>query len=199
MLIRRFLYDQIYPDNVLSSSEVPLAECPVFDGKIRVHNSALATFHAPSDPSGIGGMRREYIRAVPSWYKGPPRYDTAFLNRNPDLPGMRGMDVVRIQLLFSFHFGGTSYPCALVRWFATHGDQPDEDTGMWIVEPEVDIEGSPVVSIIHLDCIIRAAHLIGVFGTTPLPKGLRYHHSLDAFKAFYVNKYIDHHAFGIAI
>jgi len=194
-LIRRFLYDQIYPDNVLSSSEVPLSECPSFDGRIRVHNSAVATFHAPSDPSGPGGMRREYIRAVPSWRKGPARYDCVFLNSNPDVPGMLGMDVVRVLLFFSFNFEGKSYPCALVHWYTRFQEQPDSDTQLWIVQPEVNPTGAPVTSIIHLDCIIRAAHLVPVFGEDFVPKTLTFHQTLDVFKAFYVNKYVDHHVF----
>ena len=99
-LIHCFLYDQIYPDNVLSSSEVPLSECPSFNRNIRIHNSAVATFHAPSDPSRPGGMCQECIRAVPSWRKGPAHYDCVFLNSNPDVPGMLGMDVVQVHLFF---------------------------------------------------------------------------------------------------
>jgi hypothetical protein len=195
MLLSRFLYDQLYPDNILSSSDVPLTACPSFTGKIRVHNSAVCTFHAPSDPSGVGGMHREHIRAVPMWRNSSCRYDCAFVNRNSDLAGMKGMDVVRILLFFSFNFSGTTYPCALVRWFTIIGDEPDEDTGMWIVQPEVNQDGLPVISIIHLDCVVRAAHLIGVFGNTPIPKTLLFSQSLDSFKFFYVNKFIDHHAF----
>jgi hypothetical protein len=195
MLISRFLYGQLYPDNILSSSDVPLTSCPSYTGKIRVHNSAVSMFHAPSDPSGIGGMHREHIRAVSSWRKGPGRYDCVFLNRNPDLPGMKGLDVVRILLFFSFDFSGTTYPCALVHWYTLIGDEPDDETGMWIVQPEVGHDGVPVTSIVHLDCIVRAAHLIGVFGNTSIPKTLHFSHSLDSFKYFYVNKFIDHHAF----
>ncbi|MGH7239759.1 MAG: hypothetical protein ACREHG_06790 [Candidatus Saccharimonadales bacterium] len=143
-------------------------------------------------------MRREYIRAVQSWRKGPSRYDCAFLNRDQDLPGMRGIDVVRALLFFAFDFRGTTYPCALVHWFTTLGDGPDDDTGMWIVQPEVDADGSAVVSIIHLDCIIRAAHLISVYGANFVPRRLQLHQSLDSFKTFYVNKFIDHHAFQLA-
>jgi hypothetical protein len=155
MLIRRFLYDQIYPDNVLSVSEVPIAACPSFSGKIRVHNSAVATFHAPSDPSGAGGMRWERIRAIPSWRKGPSRYDCTFLNSTPDVPGMLGMSVVRVRLFFSFKCEGVSYPCALVHWYKRLQERPDDDTGLWILEPEVAHAGNPVTSIIHLDCIIH--------------------------------------------
>jgi hypothetical protein len=200
ILIRRFLYDQLYPDNILSSSDVPLNECPSFTGRIRVHNSAIATFHAPCDLSGIGGMRREYIRATSLWYKASSRYDCAFLNHDPDLSGVCGMDIVRILLFFSFNFNSKTYSCALVHWFSVLGDEPDEDTGMWVVEPEVDADGSPVISVIHVDCIIRAAHLLGIFGTnTFIPKALQFSQSLDSFKKFYVNKFIDHNAFQIAI
>jgi hypothetical protein len=140
-------------------------------------------------------MRREHIRAIPLWHKLSSRYDCVFLNRNPDLPGMHGMDIVRILLFFSFDYCNTTYPCALVHWFTVLGDQPDEDTGMWIVQPEVDQDGFPVISIIHLDCVIRAAHLLPIFGNTFLPKSLHFSQSLDSFKSFYVNKFIDHHSF----
>jgi hypothetical protein len=67
-----------------------------------------------------------------------------------------------------------------------------------MVEPEMDDNHLPVTSVIHVDCIFRAAHLIGVYGQHFLPKTLKFHHSLDVFFLFYVNKYIDHHAFEIA-
>jgi hypothetical protein len=196
-LLRRFLYDQVYPDNVLSSSEVPLSTCPLFDGKINVYNSAMATFYAPSDPSGSGGMRREYIRATPSWRKGPARYDCAFLSTDPDVPGMLGMAVVRLRLLFSFTFEGKSYPCALVHWYTRYQDEPDEDTGLWVVQPELDATWNPVATIVHLDSVVRTAHLVAIFQDKPIPKTLKFHQTLDVFKAFYVSKHIDHHAFDL--
>src|SRR6202041_1333154 len=119
---------------------------------------------------GIHGMRREYIRATPSWRKSSSCYDCVFPNRNPDIPGMGGMDVVHVLLFFSFDYSGTTYPCALVHWFPVVGDEPDEDTDMWIVELGVDQEGLPDIYIIHLDSVVRATHLLGVFGNTPMPK-----------------------------
>ncbi|KAH9957162.1 hypothetical protein BJV74DRAFT_789958, partial [Russula compacta] len=139
----------------------------------------------------------ELIRATPSWQWGPPQHDCMFLNSNPDLEAMRGLDVVHIQVLFSFEFHGKWYPCALVHWFSRIGDDPDEDTGMWIVWPELD-DDQPIISVIHLDCIVCAAHLIGVYGSLPIPKDLSFHKSLEVFLSFYVNKFIDHHAFSIA-
>lgn len=159
---------------------------------------ASAKFYAPSDLSGIGGMRREIIRATPSWRRGPPRYDTVFVNSNPDLEGMRGLDVVRVMQFFSFKFRSRTYPCALVRWYSRVGDEPDEDTGLWIVRPELDAYDQPVTSVIHLDCIIRAVLLIGVYGKQFLPENFHFTQSLDSFRVFYVDKFADHHAFEIA-
>jgi hypothetical protein len=160
--------------------------------------SAAATYYAPSDPSGIGGMRREHIRAAPSWRQGLARYDCAFVNSHPELEGMHGLDVVRVLLFFSFMFNDVTYPCALVRWFSLVGEERDEDTGMWVVQPEVTDGGSPVISIVHLDCIFRAAHLLPIYGNDPIPNTVSFHNSLDVFTTFYVNKYADHHAFEIA-
>jgi hypothetical protein len=197
-LIRRFLYDQLNPDGPLTSDDVPLVFLPWFDSQISVHTSAVAIFHAPSDPSSISGMRRERIQAVSSWRKGPPRYDTVFVNADATAEGMRGLYVGRVHLLFAFQFRGTHYPCALIRWFRFTGDGPDEDTGMWIIEPELETNRKPRTAVIHLDCILRAAHLSGVYGNQFVPEGLEPSDTLDVFKRFYVNKYIDHNSVQIA-
>lgn len=143
-------------------------------------------------------MRREHIHAVSTWRKGPARYDCIFVNTDPGRGGMRGLDVARVRMFFSFIYHGVKYPCALIRWFSRVGDMPDEDTGMWMVEADLNAEGKPFMSVIHLDTIVRAAHLIGVYGNVFLPRGISAHNSLDVFRTFYVNKYIDHHAFEIA-
>jgi hypothetical protein len=111
---------------------------------------------------------------------------------------MRGLDVVRILLFFSLTFKGVTYPCALVHWFQTLEEEPDEDTGMWMVKPGVIDGGSPEISVIHLDCVVRAAHLLPFYGDKPIPRSVSIHDSLDCCAKFYVNKYADHHAFEIA-
>ena len=50
------------------------------------------------------------------------------------------------------------------------------------------------MSVVHLDTILRNAHLMGVAGGDYIPLDLKFHNSLDAFQEFYVNKYIDHHS-----
>ena len=41
---------------------------------------------------------------------------------------------------------------------------------------------------------ISNTHLIGIYGSESIPVDLHFSESLDAFKVYYVNKYIDHHA-----
>jgi hypothetical protein len=53
-LIQQFIYDQQHPDHASeSSSDVSAPVLPKFYGKIAVYSSAVATFHAPSDISGV--------------------------------------------------------------------------------------------------------------------------------------------------
>ena len=67
---------------------------------------------------------------------------------------------------------------------------------MWIVEPDLDRNDYWVMSIVHVDSIVRATHLLPVFKVdTPVPREINFSHTLDIFTAFYVNKYIDYHAF----
>jgi hypothetical protein len=195
-LIRRFLYDQLYPDCPLTSANVPLTSCPeLTTNQILIYNSAVAIFYAPSDHSGLEGMRREHIRATSSWRQSQPRYDCVLVNSDPEQQGFRGLDVAQVRLFFSFEFRRITYRCALTHWFCRIGNGPDEDTGMWMVEPEVGNNGERLCSVIHIDCIVRAAHLIPVYGDAPIPRSIDCNTSLHAFRAYYVNKFIDHQAF----
>ncbi|PBK62152.1 hypothetical protein ARMSODRAFT_990497 [Armillaria solidipes] len=191
-LLRRFLYDQLRQEDEPSADEVDIDDCPEISSKIYVYHSAIASFYAPSDISGIRGMRRERIRSTPSWY-GHPRRDCAFVMEDESTAGFRGMSIVRVQMFLSFEHRGTVYPCALVHWFKKTSRSPDRKTGMWVVQPERRYT-RPVLSVVHLDTLLRGAHLMPVFGPDPVPLKFHYASSLDCFKAFYVNKYADHHA-----
>ena len=193
-LLRRFLYDRIYPNADIPAAEVDLDDCPYFGGNIYVFHSAIARFYAPSDLCGAGGMCRERIRSNPDWRGEYARRNTMYVELNPELEGMRGMVIARALLFFSFTFRGEHLPCALVDWFVPQ-EEPDEDTGLWVVEPEFEGNGRDrSLAIIHLDCVARAAHLLPIYGPLFLPEDLHFSDSLDAFRAFFVNKYIDHHS-----
>jgi hypothetical protein len=173
--------------------DVSIDDCPNIYGQIRVYHSAVATFYAPSDNSGRRGMKREHIRSVPSWRKRGERWDCALVVVDESEPGMRGMGVVQIWLLFSFTHGTKTYPCALVDWFKASGRGPDPVTGMWRVVPEVR-NGEQVQSVIHLDTLLCGVHLLPIFGSGFLPPHFNYDDTLDAFSAYYISKYADHHS-----
>lgn len=201
-LIRRFLYRVFFPEAPSSSQDLSITACPLFEGYVSAYASATSIFFAPSDPSGLTGLRKEHIRATPRWRSGPARYDCIFVTNGAQASrtGFRGLRVARLRLIFSFQYKATTYRCALVHWYDPVGDQPDDNTGMWMVRPSIDaeLEGAPNLAIIHLSEIFRAAHLLPVFGEAPVPVELSYSDSLNVFQTFYVNKYIDHHAFEIA-
>lgn len=197
-LVSRFLYEQTHPDLDIPLIDVPLGDCPDYTGKVYVYPSAIATFYAPSDRSGIGGMYRERIRSVQSWRGGAERRDCVYVEHNAELPGFRGLHAARIRLFLKIKHHSVRYPCALVTWFSAIGDHPCDDTQMWMVEPDFDENGGHIMSIIHLDTILRSAHLVGIAGEHSIPRRLSHTDSLDAFKSFYVNKFIDYHAHEIA-
>ncbi|KAG1904171.1 uncharacterized protein F5891DRAFT_1126616 [Suillus fuscotomentosus] len=197
-LIRYFLFSQLNPDDARNPKDIPAASLPRHEGKLQVFNSAAATFYAPSDLSGIGGMRREHIRACPLWRNEYPHNDCVFINTDSDAEGMRGLEVARVICFFSFKHNWEVYPCALIQWFEKIGDCPDEDTGMWMVAPSFHEDGSRNLAVIHIETVFHAAHLIAIYGSEYIPHSLKFYHSLDTFGSFYVNKYADHHAFEIA-
>lgn len=199
VMIRRFLYDQLYPDSQIPSSDLSVAAYPQFHGQISIFCNATVTFHSPSDISSITGMCREYIRAAPSWRGGPARYDTVFINTGPGFTGLRGLEIARIMAFFSFVHDGKRYQSALIHWFACVGTEPDEGTGLWVVEPHFNNNNDPHLAIIHIESIYRAAHLIPVYRSArPISRSLTMHDSLNVFQQFYVNKFVDYHAFNIA-
>ncbi|KAJ7504629.1 hypothetical protein B0H11DRAFT_1709536 [Mycena galericulata] len=57
----------------------------------------------------------------------------------------------------------------------------------------------PGLAVVHSDCILRGAHLIGLAGKEFIPlDNFSFSNSLDAFQFFYVNKYAEHHTHEIA-
>src|ERR1700683_4673619 len=97
--LRSFSADQTRASDY--NSDVSLVDdsdnqLPEIDDLITLYPSAVATYFAPSDLSGVGGMHSEHIRATPNWRKEGPRYDTIFVNTNPAEAGMRGLDVARV-------------------------------------------------------------------------------------------------------
>ena len=141
----------------------------MFTSRLKIYHSATATFISPSDPCGVGRACHEQIKATLSWFCGPERYDTVFVNTDTH-EGIQGMEVARIVSFFSLPCtNGVSYPCTLVHWFNYVEDEPDELTGMWMVKLSFLDDNTHYLSVVHIDAIVRAAHLIPIFGQELVP------------------------------
>ncbi|KAN0140688.1 hypothetical protein V8E53_001515 [Lactarius tabidus] len=186
----KFLFLSRNPDSISTPSS--LSDLPSFHGHINVHYSALATFFAPSDLCGVGGMHQEQICSAPSWYD-CPHHDTVFVILDDTLPGMEGMVIAHVQLLFLFDYSGVDQHCALVNWLVCKGDEPDPDTRMWIVSLEKR-NREPTTQVIDVKTMVRTAHLLPVFGQDMVPSDVHHYNSLDRYQSFFVNKYADHHS-----
>lgn len=195
-LCRRYLYDQIYDDPELSSETAALEDCPTLDDGIYVYTSASATFYAPSETAGPGGMHRELIRCSDAWRQEYRRRDTVLIQMDTSIEGFRGMLVGRVAAFLRITHEGISYPCALINWFITQGEEPDDVTRMWIVEPEIR-NGRTTFGIVPINSIVRGCHLIGVYEEDALPLNFHFSYTLDAFRSYYVNHYIDYHSYEI--
>ncbi|KAG1764945.1 hypothetical protein EDD22DRAFT_978916 [Suillus occidentalis] len=158
-LICCFPYKQIRLDNTLDMYDIPLAACPRYKGKISVFNSVCSRFYVPSDLSRISDMQQNEF----------PRHDW-FRH-------------------FSFNYAGTVYLCAVVCWFDIIRDLSDPEMEIWVFRPAYNTNCAPTHTIIHVDTIYHAAHLIPIYSNQFLPLDIMLYVSYD---------YIDHHAFEIA-
>ena len=139
-------------------------------------------------------MYRERIRSNMKW-KGKPRHDTVFIKVSDDDMIMHGMLIARVLLFFSFHdpILREVIPCALVNWFIPVSDQRDKAMGTW--EVKLEMAGvRPTLEVIHLDSIVRGAHLLPAYGRGFLPEDFDFRDALEAFRSYFVNNLIDYHA-----
>jgi len=85
-----------------------------------------------------------------------------------------------------------SWPPMLSLAFTSQStDEPDDVTGMWIVAPEEDGRDRQVRAVIGLDTILRPARLVEMYRDNVIPIHFRLSYT---FHAYYMSKYMDHHA-----
>ncbi|KAJ3574495.1 hypothetical protein NP233_g1731 [Leucocoprinus birnbaumii] len=191
--VRRYLYDHDNPDSNKIGMEVDISLCPVIVAdqvNVLVYNSAYCLVHSPGDPSGPDGMRREYIRASPNWRNSNPRHDCVLVDGDPTKDGFLGFEVGQVHFFFSFRLPGdeTVHKCAFDHWFEHDDTEPCPVTGLWKVRPQVSKKTERIVSVIRIDTIYSAAHLIGDTGEGPTPDNLT-STALRAYRSYFVNKY----------
>jgi hypothetical protein len=101
LIFRQFLYKCCHSKEQIAPSIIE--ECPAFNGVIKVHHSAVATFYAPSDLSRSGGLWCKRIQSTPNFF-GHPCHDTVFVVTNDSQLGMKGMEIGHVLLFFSFEY-----------------------------------------------------------------------------------------------
>ena len=109
--LQQFLQDQLELDGS-SSAFFYLPD------KIYVYSSTIATFYAPSNLCGSGGMCREHMHAVTSWRQGAPWHDCVFIHTDESEPDMCGLSVAQAKLFFTATVNHVKYSCALVHWYS---------------------------------------------------------------------------------
>ncbi len=167
--------------------------------RFAIHPSAIAKSYAPSDYSGPSGMHHERIQAVLSWRNGQGQFDTVFIKSRPGARTITtGLVIGRVHQFFSFFLDNKRHSCAVVHMFEFVGDKPDEELRLWIVRP-VFSNSQPKIKIIPLNAILRATHLIPVYSDERVSNKFSHTQTLDHFDEFYVNRFIDYHAFETAI
>ncbi|KAH9916126.1 hypothetical protein B0H21DRAFT_703115, partial [Amylocystis lapponica] len=88
----------------------------------------------------------------------------------------------------------TTHPLAYVEWF-TPFRAPDKASGLHIVSPSTRMH-QPYAEIVEVNRIVRNCHLIPKYGAQRDPLWSAENVTvLDICKLFYVNPYIDLHAF----
>ncbi|KAG2112213.1 uncharacterized protein F5147DRAFT_744532 [Suillus discolor] len=116
-----------------------------------------------------------------------PVHDCIFVSTNKEVNcGLDGLAITRVLCFL------------VICWFSYVTDSQNPDTGMYIVVPSTNDDGMPDISLIHIDCIFHAAHLIPLYGTDSLPREITPHDSYNVFCTFTINKYANHHVFEVA-
>ncbi|KAN0140196.1 hypothetical protein V8E53_002092 [Lactarius tabidus] len=182
LALQKFLFLFRNPDSISTHPSLP--NLPQFHSCVNIHYLALTTFFVPSNLRGICSTL--------SWYN-HPHHNTIFVVLDDTLPGMEGMVITCIQLLLLFNYSGIDHHCTLVNWLVCKDDEPDPDTGMWIVSLEK-WNRVLMTQVIDVKTIVGAAHLLLVFGQDTVPSDIHHYNSLDRYQFFFVNKYADHHS-----
>ena len=63
---------------------------------------------------------------------------------------------------------------------------------MWIVKHKSE-RNRRTLAVIHINTIVQKAHLLPVYRQNTLPENFHFSLSLDVFRAYFVNSYVNYH------
>ncbi|KAH9947697.1 hypothetical protein B0H21DRAFT_778363 [Amylocystis lapponica] len=169
-------------------------------------------FHLPDVAEANSNKLLNIVRAAPPVPRvgrraaHPAYLDFALLrtgegNTYTDGTPMHGLRVAHVRVIFKlpkvFNIE-TTHPLAYVEWF-TPFRAPDKASGLHIVSPSTRMH-QPYAEIVEVNRIVRNCHLIPKYGAQRDPLWSAENVTvLDICKSFYVNPYIDLHAFSHTI
>ena len=179
---------------------MPTTEYPQLEGQIYTSNSASSRFYAPSDISRIHGMQWEYICSAPN---GRNEGTTSWLCFHSHWQWFWGWQYTKLQHSMSIGFFFIqvqwcylSLCCHTLVW-------KDQQCTQW---KHRNVEGPSCLSTkplalhcsyphwYYILCCSSGSHL----WCQLISHDLKPCHAYNMFNMFYVNTYVDHHAFSFA-
>jgi hypothetical protein len=79
---------------------------------------------------------------------------------------MPRLEIARVMAFFSVVHEDEEYQCALVHWFSRPDAEADEDTGLWVVEPDYEDDGD-LPSPLSMSTAYSELHTFSL-GTKPI-------------------------------
>ncbi|TFY56691.1 hypothetical protein EVJ58_g7482 [Rhodofomes roseus] len=156
----------------------------------------------PGDPHGDVPEHTDRVRAVAAKpargrkQRAPAHFDTAFVI-DPEAPvtgprnprSVTGTRIARVRVIFDLppQFGSLPHPLAYVEWY-TPLRRKDPATDLFLVSRSTR-NNKPNASIVSIDRICRAAHLIPKYGGE-ISRNITKDNALDVAMEFRVNTYI---------
>jgi hypothetical protein len=137
---------------------------------------------------------KQIARCTPEWHNTGVRYDNVLVG-HPDGPG-NGLDrfeVCRLLLLFKFQDrdieeNPEQYELAYIQWFRKKSHHKLNQMLM--------VELTETFDVISVESIYHPIHLVPKFEIQDdIKTTVAHHKTSDDFREFYINSYIDQHAF----
>lgn len=140
------------------------------------------------------GILKQIARCTGEWRSAGPCHDTVLVGHADGRGnGLDRFEVCRLHLLFKFQDRDISenpekHELAYVQWFQKKSHHK--------LNQMVMVELTESFSVISVESIYRPIHLIPKFDIqNDLKTTLANHKAPDNFREFYINSYIDRHAF----
>jgi hypothetical protein len=98
-------------------------------------------------------MKYEWLWCTKFWCKCGLCQDCVLVEVDHD-EALKGLHVAQLCLLLNLQFDKQVFSCALIHWFPDLQSNVDPVTGVRLVVPAVNTDGSPKLALVHIDSIV---------------------------------------------